>query len=64
MTRKLLAVLLATCATLAARADTWTDPETGYTWTYQVNDDDGATICGPFDEDSGSFAPCILPRPE
>ena len=37
-TMKLIAVFLA--AVLAApgvRADTWTDPSTGYTWTYRIN---------------------------
>ena len=45
MTRKLLAVLLATCATLAAWADTWTDPETGIRWIY-TSDSSGVVTIG------------------
>lgn len=44
MTRKLLAVLLATCATLAARADTWTDPDTGIVWYYTYDSSGIATL--------------------
>ena len=27
----------AVAAAFGARADTWTDPDTGYTWTYSIN---------------------------
>ena len=43
MIRKFIAVLFVACAALGTCADTWTDPETGYTWTYQIYDD-GAEI--------------------
>ena len=56
MTRKLIAVLFAACAMLCARADTWTDPETGYTWTYRLNND-GAEIYG------NTPAPSVSPTP-
>ena len=36
MNSKFIAVLLVTCVTFAVRADTWTDPDTGITWTYSV----------------------------
>ena len=39
MIRKLIAVLFAACAAFGACADTWTDPETDYTWTYHINGD-------------------------
>lgn len=33
--KRLMVVLLATFAICGAWADTWTDPDTGYTWTYK-----------------------------
>ena len=36
---KLIAMLFAAGAMLGAWADTWTDPATGYTWTYRINGD-------------------------
>ena len=37
-TRKVM-FLAVTFAAVCARADTWTDPDTGYTWTYSINGD-------------------------
>ena len=31
-----IAAMAATMAALTAHADIWTDPATGYTWTYKV----------------------------
>ena len=40
MIKKLLAVwALAFAAAMPLMADTWTDPNTGYTWTYRINGD-------------------------
>ena len=39
-----IAALAAGMAMLTARADTWTDPETGYTWTYRTIT--GGTLSG------------------
>ena len=37
MMKWLLAVwALAFAAEMPLRADTWTDPDTGYTWTYRI----------------------------
>ena len=41
--KKMLMTLVAVFATMALMADTWTDPDTGYTWTYTITGD-GATI--------------------
>ena len=38
MKTKFLALLLIAAAILDAYADTWTDPETGYTWMYRISD--------------------------
>ena len=35
------------CAVIGVRADEWTDPNTDYTWTYQLYDDDTVEIQGP-----------------
>ncbi len=32
-------LVIGTLATMYTRAETWTDSDTGYTWTYSVNDD-------------------------
>ena len=34
-----IAIVLVFSALLVALADSWTDPETGYTWKYRVNGD-------------------------
>ena len=40
MTKKLMILLAALAAAFGAWADdTWTDPDTGYTWTYRINGD-------------------------
>ncbi len=40
MMKELIAVCaLVFAATMSLMADTWTDPDTGYTWTYQINGD-------------------------
>ncbi len=36
MKKELISMMLAAGAALGAWADTWTDPDTGYTWTYEV----------------------------
>ena len=41
MKNRLIAVLLVAGAALCARGDTWTDPDTGYMWTYRINGDRG-----------------------
>ena len=60
MTRKLIAVLLAAGAVLAARGNEWTDPETGYMWRYQVNGE-GIDICGYYTSSGGCAA--VSPKP-
>lgn len=37
---KSIFVAVALSSAAGARADTWTDPETGYTWTYRINGDE------------------------
>lgn len=37
MIRKPMMMVAALAATFGAWAETWTDPDTGYTWTYQIN---------------------------
>ena len=37
MTRKLVMMVAALAAAFGAMGDTWTDPDTGYTWTYRSN---------------------------
>ena len=40
MTKKLMMMAFAALAVaFGAWAATWTDPDTGYTWTYQINGD-------------------------
>ena len=56
MKNRLIAVLLAVGAALGARGDTWTDPDTGYTWTYTVNGDTAEIY-------NGSSSPAITPSP-
>ena len=55
MKNRLISVLLAAGAALCARGDTWADPDTGYTWTYQINGDTAEIYNG------GS--PAITPSP-
>ena len=54
----------AACAALAAAfaaqplfADTWTDPDTGYTWTYKIKGDDTAEIY------KGNYQAAVSPAP-
>ena len=51
------AALAAAFAALPLFADTWTDPDTGYTWTYQINDDDTAEIY------NGNYQAAVSPAP-
>ena len=37
MTRKLMMLVATLAVAFGAWADTWTDPDTGYTWTYRIN---------------------------
>jgi len=37
--RNLVACAAVALAIGGVRADEWTDPETGYTWTYRINGD-------------------------
>ena len=37
MKTRIVMFLAAAIAAVCAQADTWTDPDTGYTWTYRVN---------------------------
>ena len=39
MTKKLTMRAAAVAAASVAWAETWTDPDTGYTWTYRINGD-------------------------
>ena len=36
MIKKLMMMVAAVAAAVGAWADTWTDPDTGYTWTYRI----------------------------
>ena len=37
MEKRMAMFLAAAMAAMCALADTWTDPDTGYTWYYQIN---------------------------
>ena len=37
MTKKLMMVVATLAAAFGAWADTWTDPDTGYTWTCRID---------------------------
>ena len=39
MTKKLMMMVAAFAVAVGAWAETWTDPDSGYTWTYRINDD-------------------------
>ena len=39
MKKRIALFLAAAMAAMCAQADTWADPDTGYTWTYQINGD-------------------------
>ena len=57
MMKRLVAIgTLAFAATMPLMADTWTDPDTGYTWTYRINGDT-AEIC------KGAYSAAISPSP-
>ena len=56
MTKKLMMMVVAAlAAAFGAWAETWTDPDTGYTWTYSINGDTAEIY------NSGSAA--ISPKP-
>ena len=44
MIRKPMMMVAALAATFGAWAETWTDPDTGYTWTYRINGDNTVSI--------------------
>lgn len=52
--KNLIACCFAALATLVALADTWTDPDTGYTWTYRIDGN------GAVDESKLGENPCGL----
>ncbi|MBQ4471369.1 MAG: leucine-rich repeat protein, partial [Kiritimatiellae bacterium] len=52
--KRLLAMLILSMS-VSALADTWTDPDTGYTWYYSINGDT-AVICN-------SLSVAIYPSP-
>ena len=39
MNKKLAMMFAALAVAFGSWADTWTDPDTGYTWTYRINGD-------------------------
>ena len=64
--KRLIAVLaLAFAAAMPLMADTWTDPDTDYTWTYRINGDTaeiyGTTVF--YSAYSYTYKPCISPNP-
>ena len=52
MITRIAMFLVASMAAIGAWADTWTDPDTGYTWTYQISDG-AAEIAVPVSGDTG-----------
>ena len=58
---KSVSLALAMLAAFAGNADTWTDPETGYTWTYQIYYESTGTIASIYNNGSGKVA--ISPKP-
>ena len=59
MKTRIALFLAAMMAAACAQADTWTDPDTGYTWTYRISGDT-AEIYGRWDNE---YIPCISPKP-
>ena len=39
MKKLIMTMAVAIAVAMQLAADTWTDPDTGYTWTYQINGD-------------------------
>ena len=56
MKKRIGMFLAVAMAAVCAWADTWTDPDTGYTWTYRVNGDEAEIY-------NGSSSPAISPSP-
>ena len=61
--RKIVMLIVVAFAATLAHADFWTDPSTGYTWRYRINDN-ALEIYGFVDYYSGTgYNPCVLPKP-
>ena len=55
MKTKFLAMLLIVAVIMDVCAETWTDPDTGYTWTYLIVGD-GAEIYGEYHTDYNTYS--------
>ena len=56
MSKKLMMMAAAAAAAFGAWAETWTDPDTGYTWTYRIGGDTAEIY-------KRSWSPAISPSP-
>ena len=56
MKKRGVTFLVAATAAICAQADTWTDPDAGYTWSYRINGDTA--------EIDNNYSPAISPSPE
>ena len=61
MKKRIVMFLSAAMAATGVWADEWTDPDTGYTWTYTVNGDTAEIFC--YSEIMGSGGVAISPMP-
>ena len=55
MTKKLIMMVVTVAAAFGAWAETWTDPDTGYTWTYRINGDTAEIF--------NNYSDAISPKP-
>ena len=62
MKKRIVMFLAATMVAICASADTWKDPDTGYTWAYRINGE-AAEVYGFNDESSLANFPCVSPSP-
>ena len=58
---KVFAAAAIGCTSFTVWADTWTDPDTGYTWTYRINGDT-AEIYGTYLQ-YPTHVPALYPEP-
>ena len=63
MTKKLMMMVVATlAAAVGAWAETWTDPDSHYTWTYQINGDTAEIYAAISPKPTGSLGDSLHSR--
>ncbi len=63
MAKRLTMMLVAVAAAFGVWAETWTDQDTGYTWTYRINGDTAEIYGTSNDYPSYDYTPAISPLP-